>query len=158
MQALVGCDEDLTGLIDFGTVSTPAQAAHRVSEFLNASGAPAGVPSNKYLGLGAEKICPASIRPKSCRDGEASSWPSVHDRFYSRIPGCQRLAHGRSVVQFDSRGVRRIFERLFSGPVQFSAKDARRGPSPRFLTIPRSPRNRIRLEERSARTRLGVRA
>ena len=53
---------------------------------------------------------------------------------------CQRLSHGRSVLQFDSRGVRHIFERLFPGPVQFSAKDARRSQSPRFLTIPRFPR------------------
>ncbi len=43
----------ISGLIDFGTVSTPAQAARRVSELLNASGAPAARPSNKYLDLGA---------------------------------------------------------------------------------------------------------
>ncbi|MDG2011122.1 MAG: nucleoside 2-deoxyribosyltransferase [Candidatus Binatia bacterium] len=43
----------ISGLIDFGTVSTPAQAARRVSELLNASGAPAATPSNKYLDLGA---------------------------------------------------------------------------------------------------------
>ena len=52
-QALVACDEGLTGLIDFGTVSAPAQAAPRASELLNASRAPAATPSSKYLGLGA---------------------------------------------------------------------------------------------------------
>jgi nucleoside 2-deoxyribosyltransferase len=44
----------ISGLIDFQTVSSPAQAAHRVREFLGASEAPAAVPSNKYLDLGAE--------------------------------------------------------------------------------------------------------
>ena len=40
-----------SGQIDFGTVSSPAQAAQRIREFLSASEVPAAVPANKYLDL-----------------------------------------------------------------------------------------------------------